>query len=287
MSELLDDPVNPVPPESDDQFPIPQPIRTRDRVAPPAANRQHVTMRTRTVALRNKVNEVAEIINKIGSGASDNQDFYLPRDGSLPMLSDLDMDGNLILNVPEPIDPGDVASKGYVDGRTQHKRGHFVRANQALPPNSTTLIPWNDAIPPDLVYLNVVIAGGVAPTNSHQTVTLMWFLNYFHTEQEFFYDVIPSAYIEWNPATDAVIASHVDLPAGVKARLPESGPLDATPEVLEDPTVWFVGTANAQNCSFQFSPGTNQFKFIMGNTAQTYRITAAQVTLITTRRGIP
>ena len=89
-------PITTVPNEGDSTYPSLVAIKTTESVGPSVANRQPIQLRTRDLTLRDRVNKLIDALTFIGQGAAGTTDYYLPRDGTLAMLADLDMNDNRV-----------------------------------------------------------------------------------------------------------------------------------------------------------------------------------------------
>ncbi len=110
---LPNNPISVVPAEGDPTFPALDPIEVLDSVGPQAANQQPNDLRTRDATLSDRVNKLIENMNIISAG-NGGSDFYLPRDGSLAMTGDLDLGTQRIINLADPVDPQDAATRAWV-----------------------------------------------------------------------------------------------------------------------------------------------------------------------------
>lgn len=167
-----------VPSEGNPDFPSLEPLQVIDSVGPSAANRQPNDLRTRDVTLRDRVNKLIDNSNTIATGGPGGADFYLPRDGSAAMGAALDMGTtNKIVNLADPGDPQDAATKNYVDAtvttdKLNHYQGHYlntldVNANPSGQQSNEFFIdPFGDGVPyGDEVLPPTYIEIYLAPTN--------------------------------------------------------------------------------------------------------------------------
>lgn len=107
-------PISAIPGVGDSAFPALDSITVTDLVGPQAANRQPVSLDTRSLTLRDTVNKVVETINALQPGGAE---VYLRRDGTLAMLGALDMGAKRITNVADPTGDSHAVNRLYADGR--------------------------------------------------------------------------------------------------------------------------------------------------------------------------
>ena len=125
---------------------------------------------------------------------------YLPRDGSLPMTSDLNMGGNSIINLSEPINDSDAATKYYVDSlisgleityfftnQSADVAGYYIMDPTSLEQFTIELGPFdtgddqfvigfitNDTVIPRILHKGVHLAHILAYKSGTKPVEIYW-----------------------------------------------------------------------------------------------------------------
>ena len=90
-------------------------ITVADLVGPSAANRQPNELVTRTDTAKDRIDDLIDNVNYITEGGAGSTVLFLPREGDLPMLGNLDLDSNKIENLATPSADADASTKKYVD----------------------------------------------------------------------------------------------------------------------------------------------------------------------------
>lgn len=127
-------PISEVPAPGTPSFPTLDSITVADLVGPQAANRQPVSLDTRSLTLRDQLNLTIEAVNAIDAGPGGTSIFLL-RDGTLPMLGHLDMASFRIINLGDPIADSHAvnllfADNRYVNVTGDEMTGDLVMAHQ-------------------------------------------------------------------------------------------------------------------------------------------------------------
>jgi hypothetical protein len=116
MPTIRNIPLVAVPAEGDPSFPNYASLSSRDTVGGSAANRQHISTRSRTLTLRERINLTEEALNDVCQAGPGSSWVFLPRDGTSAMAGNLSLaTAYKVVNSAAPTAPADLTTKAYVD----------------------------------------------------------------------------------------------------------------------------------------------------------------------------
>lgn len=119
-------PINNVPASGSPGFPTLNSITTADLVGPTAANRQPVSLETRTNSLKTSTDEAIDAINGLATAGPGSASVFLLRDGSEEMAAALGMGGFVISNLADPSAADHALNLGYADARYVNVSGDTI-----------------------------------------------------------------------------------------------------------------------------------------------------------------